>query len=98
MEMLPDSAGNSRLAIIRHDGQQEVAMNRCSSGTFSIKSRASSIVQISAPTATSTTSAKPSCFMAVRNFGTVTSLPNWPTNDGATMATTSLPSSMERMT
>ncbi len=85
MEMLPDSFGNSRRAIIRHDGQQEVARNFCSFGTFSIKS-ASSMAQMSAPAATSTTPAKPSCFMADRNFPTVTSLPNWPMKDGATMA------------
>ena len=45
--MLPDSFGNSLLAIIRHDGQHEVAMKRCSVGTFSRKSRASSIAQMS---------------------------------------------------
>ena len=98
MEMLPDSFGNSLLAIIRHDGQHEVAMKRCSFGTFSRKSRASSIAQISAPAATSTTSEKPSAFIAATNFAAVTSLPNCPANDGATIATTSFPSRIERIT
>ena len=74
--MLPDSCGKSLRAIIRHDGQQEVARNFCSAGTFSKKSRASSMAQMSALAATSTTPENPSCFIAATNFGTVTSFPN----------------------
>ena len=74
--MLPDSFGNSLRAIIRHDGQHDVARNFCREGTFSTKSRASSIAHTSAPAATSTTSEKPSFFIAATNFGTVTFFPN----------------------
>lgn len=59
-------------------------MNGCFSGTSSRKSPASSMVQRSAPTATSTTSAKPSSFNASVIFSGGRFFPNCPTNAGAT--------------
>ena len=61
------------------------------SGTFSMKSLASSTVHRSAPMATSTVSAKPSMRMALRSLAGVASLPNWPTKAGATQAMTLSP-------
>ena len=86
IEIYGASVGNSFFAITDHDGQQEVAINGCSSGTARIKSLASSMVHRSAPIATSTTLSKPSCFMAAVNFSGVIAGPNWPTNAGASAA------------
>ncbi len=75
IEIYGAKSGKSFLAITDQAGQQEVAINGCFSGTSFIKSLASSIVQRSAPIATSTTSVKPSALNAVRICPGVT-LPN----------------------
>ena len=72
-------------------------MKGCSAGTFSMKSLASSMVQRSAPTATSTTPAKPRRFMAAVSRSGVASGPNCPRKAGATMATTLSPWRMALM-
>ena len=72
-------------------GQQLVPMKGCSAGTFFKKSSASSMVQRSAPMATSTTSEKPISRMAERSLAGVTLSPNWLTKAGATQAMTLLP-------
>ncbi len=61
------------MAITHQDGQQDVAIKGCCSGTSRIKSLASSMVHRSAPMATSTTSSKPSSFMAGFSFSGVIS-------------------------
>ena len=66
MEMLSLNWGNSFFAMTDQEGQQEVARKGSSSGTFSKKSLASSMVHRSAPTATSRTSWKPTWSMASR--------------------------------
>ena len=58
-EMFFSNWGKSFLTMSLHDGQQDVTMNLCFSGTSSRKSAASSITHRSAPMATSYTSAKP---------------------------------------
>ena len=86
METQWASSGNCFLAMTDQAGQQEVAMKGRFSGTFLMKSSASSAAHRSAPTATSMTSVKPSCFMAARSFSGVTLGPNWSTKAGATAA------------
>ena len=76
-------------AIMLQAGQQEVPMKGCFAGTSSKKSWASWTVHMSAPMETSTTSEKPSFFMAAFSLEGVASLPNWPTKAGATQAMTS---------
>ena len=63
-------------------------MNSIFSGTFSRNSSASRIVVMSAPVATSTTPEKPRRFSPETIWAGVVFAPNWPTNDGASMATT----------
>ena len=91
MEMLSLNSGKRVLAITLQAGQQLVPIQSSFSGTFSIKSLASSTVHMSAPMATSTVSTKPSMRMALRSLAGVASLPNWPTNAGATQAMTLSP-------
>ena len=90
IEMASALSGNSIFAIADQDGQQLVPINGSFSGTSSKKSSASCTVHISAPVATSSRLANPSCLNASRSLPTPP-LPNWPTNDGATVAITSLP-------
>ena len=94
IEMLGARSGYSFFAITDHAGQQEVAINGCSAGTFFKKSSASSMVQRSAPTATSATSAKPIFCIAPFSRSGVTLGPSCPTNEGATAANTRSPSLM----
>ena len=68
--------GIKLFAITDHAGQQEVAINGCFSGTIRRNSSASSTAQRSAPTATSSSAAKPSCFMAALICPGVTLSPN----------------------
>ena len=84
------------MAMTLQAGQQEVPMKGCFSGTSFRKSSASSMVQRSAPTATSKVFSKPRMRMALRSFGTVAPL-NWPTKAGAMMAMTFSPFLMARM-
>ena len=76
IEIYDLNSGNSFLAIIDHDGQHDVAINGCFSGTFSKKSLASSIVHKSAPIVTSTTSLNPNSRIAFFNTSGVTLGPN----------------------
>ena len=99
MEMLPDSFGNSRRAIIRHDGQHDVARKRLlRRDLFEKVARFLDRADVRADGDLYDRRRNPSAFIAATNFAAVTSLPNCPANDGATMATTSLPSRMERTT
>ena len=91
MEMQCACSGKSFFAISAQLGQQDVAMNGCSAGTFFRKSFASSSVQRSAPTATSATWRKPSIFIAALSLSGVIFGPSWPTNAGATIAMTFSP-------
>ena len=75
-EMFFSNWGKSFLTMSLHDGQQDVTMNLCFSGTSSRKSAASSITHRSAPMATSKTSAKPRAFIAALSFPGVTFGPN----------------------
>ena len=75
-EMFFSNWGKSFLTMSLHDGQQDVTMNLCFSGTSSRKSAASSITHRSAPMATSYTS-------ALRIRSGTPSGPNCPTNAGA---------------
>ena len=91
MEIYGAMPGNSFFAIMAQAGQQEVAIKGCFSGTFSMNSSASSMAHRSAPMATSSSAAKPSCFMASLIWPAVTLSPNWPQKAGAMMATTFCP-------
>ena len=82
-EMFFSNWGKSFLTMSLHDGQQDVTMNLCFSGTSSRKSAASSITHRSAPMATSYTSAKPRRWNALRIRSGTPSGPNCPTNAGA---------------
>ena len=86
IEMHSAYCGNSRFAITDHEGQQLVPIHGSFSGTFLTKSSASSKMHRSAPTATSTTSWKPSALKAARSFPMVRLGPNWPTTAGARAA------------
>lgn len=81
-EMFFSNCGKSFLTMSLHDGQQDVTMNLCFSGTSSKKSAASSITHRSAPVATSYTSAKPRRWNALRIRSGTPSGPNCPTNAG----------------
>ena len=64
----------------------------------SIHSSASKAAVISPPKPTSTISANPSFFRALRMAAMLASFPNWPSVAGAHMATTRLPARMARIT
>ena len=80
--------GKSFLAMTDHAGQQDVAMKGILSGTSSMKSFASMIVQRSAPIATSTQSSNPRALNADLSLLGGRSGPNCPVTAGAIAAYT----------
>ena len=90
LEIFSSYSGKRLFTNFTKAGQQELVMKESFFGTFSINSSASCSVVISAPMATSTTSEKPIFFNAAIICAGVIFIPNCPTNEGASMATTGL--------